>query len=281
MAGKRKRKAVSHALHSELTEYSSLLRALSTSDTLDLARRLTEPPPPTKRKKRTAKSALGNLQLEAPPEEYQGPLAEGEETQPPTAGSSQLPPEEPEGEQQRVRKRDTWTRWPLLPTDLHVPEWGLDDEIEPLVRQCLRNNPHPTDEDGEPDDTPSWLPHLTESASVFLSSVFALLSHHTPARPQSMQDRLNPIDWKMVLDILGTCGDVDATVITTVKARMEAIYGPYDSPAIGRLQTRAEAKSRAAAAFDEADDALFVAPRPTKRQPKRVLEEVESDDLDG
>ncbi|KAJ7855116.1 hypothetical protein B0H14DRAFT_742213 [Mycena olivaceomarginata] len=265
MAGKRKRKAVSHALHSELTEYSSLLRALSTNDTLDLARRLTEPAPPKKRKKQTAKSAVDS-QLEGPREESQGPIAAGEETRPPTPGSSRLPPEEPEGEQQRVRKRDTWTRWPLLPTDIHVPEWGLDDEIEPLVRQCLRNNPHPTDEDGEPDDTPSWLPHLTESASVFLSSVFALLSHHTPARPQSMQDRLNPIDWKMVLDILGTCGDVDATVITTVKARMEAIYGPYDSPAIGRLQTRAEAKSRAAAAFDEADDALFVAPRPTKRR---------------
>jgi hypothetical protein len=31
-----------------------------------------------------------------------------------------------------------------------------------------------------------------------------------------MQDRLNPIDWKMVLDILGTCGDVDATCVFRV-----------------------------------------------------------------
>ena len=40
-----KRRWIPAALHAELTEYSSLLRALRTSDTLDLASHLIQPPP--------------------------------------------------------------------------------------------------------------------------------------------------------------------------------------------------------------------------------------------
>ncbi|KAF7343423.1 hypothetical protein MVEN_01774900 [Mycena venus] len=289
MAGKRRK--VPHALHSELSEYSSLLRALSTNDTLDVAKRLTESKP-RKRKKRTEEESDGAAENEgtAAPSKKRRKRTEdapvdAESTQNEAAGSSQLPEEEPNGDKpKRVRKRDGWTRWPLLVTDLRVPEFGLDEEIEALVRHCLRNNnPHPTDEDGDSDpedDAPAWLPHLTQSSSAFLSSLFALLAHHTPARPQVMQDRLNAIDWRMVLDILATCGSVDADVINTVKTRMEAIYGPYDGPAPTRLEARAVAKSRTDAALDEADDAMFVAVRPSKRLPKRVLEDVDSDALD-
>ncbi|KAJ7253054.1 hypothetical protein B0H12DRAFT_1117208 [Mycena haematopus] len=299
--GKRKLQQVPKALHSELSEYSSLLRALSTNDTFDVARRLTEPGPPTKRRKRAREESVEVAENEetlntdeegsllAVPQRKRRQRTEKSpvdaDTEDVAEPSSQPPEEKP---QERVRKRDTWTRWPLLVGDLRAPEWGLEDEIEPLVRQCLRNNLHPSHEDGEDvasedasEDAPLWLPHLTHSASAFLSSLFALLAHHTPARPQSMQDRLNPIDWKMVLDIIASCGDVDATVINNVQTRMEAIYGPYNSPAIARLEARAAAKTRAAAAFDEADEALFFAARPKKRQAKRVLEEVDSDDLDG
>ncbi|KAF8208217.1 hypothetical protein K438DRAFT_2013015 [Mycena galopus ATCC 62051] len=340
MPGKRKLQKVPQALHSELSEYSSLLRALSTNDAFDVARRLTEPRPSKKRKKRTqeesAEEDTGNADEGAsrpvapPPKKQRKPTAEsageedtvnadegtsrkrtaenpldaaeGEGIHEVAAESSQPPEEEPQG---RTRKRDTWTRWPLLVTDLSVPEWGLEDEIEPLMRQCLRNNPHPTAEDdassGEEfgsEDAPSWLPHLTQSSSAFLSSMFALLAHHTPPRPQSMQDRLNPIDWKMVLDILSACGSVDKSVINNVKTRMEAIYGLDDSPgwsnslpsncgaegktypAISRLETRAAIKARTSAALDEAYDALFLVARPTKRPPKHILEEVDSDGLD-
>ncbi|KAF7366695.1 hypothetical protein MSAN_00927600 [Mycena sanguinolenta] len=313
MPGKRKLQKVPQALYSELSEYSSLLRALSTNDSFDFARRLTEPGPSAKRRKATQESQEEGRenedtlntdeegsQLEAPPRKRRRQIIEDS----PAPETSPAPPgieedaDVPEGNSQpqpreekprgRVRKRDTWTRWPLLVKDLRVPEWGLQDEIGALVRQCLRNNPHSSDEDEDgvssedvaSADAPSWLPHLTQSASGFLSSLFALLAHHTPARPQSMQDRLNPLDWKMVLDIVASCGDVDSTVINNVKTRMEAIYGPHDSPAIARLEVRAATKARAAATFDEADDALFLSTRPRKRQPKRVLEEMDSDDLD-
>ncbi|KAJ6463909.1 hypothetical protein C8R45DRAFT_1220030 [Mycena sanguinolenta] len=313
---KRKLQKVPQALHSELSEYSSLLRALSTNDSFDFARRLTEPGPSSKRRRRTEEEESAEegenehtvnqedeeeSQLGSPPRKRRrriiedspaletSPAPPGVEEDADAAEGSSPTREEKQKPQERVRKRDTWTRWPLLVTDLRVPEWGLEDEIEALVRQCLRNNPHPTDEDDEgetgedvaPEDAPMWLPHLTQSASAFLSSLFALLAHHTPARPQSMQDRLNPLDWKMVLDIVASCGNVDSTVINNVKTRMEAIYGPYDSPAIARLEIRAATKARVAVAFDEADDALFLPARPKKRQPKRVLEDVDSDDLDG
>ncbi|KAF7343421.1 hypothetical protein MVEN_01774700 [Mycena venus] len=165
-----------------------------------------------------------------------------------------------------------------------VPESGLDEAIEALVRHCLRsnNNPRPTDEDADADpedDASAWLPHLTQSSSAFLSSLFALLAHHTPARPQVMQDRLNAIDWRVVLDILVACGSVDTECVLFYSEHF-AIYSPYNDPAPTRLEARAAAKSRTDAALDEADDTIFVAVRPSKRLPKRVLGDVDSDTLD-
>ncbi|KAJ7216653.1 hypothetical protein GGX14DRAFT_696376 [Mycena pura] len=252
MAGKRKLKRVPHALHSELSEYASLLRALRANDTLDVAKHITRaPPPPTKRHKPQPSS--GDIVVPVPPATDVG---EGSSTlvgtEPPKPKSTDPPKPKP--------TRDTWTRWPLLAADVHVPEWGLDDEIAALVRQCLQTTA--ADEDVDDAEPPSYLPHLTHSASAFLSSVLALLAHHTPARPQSMQNRLNPINWKTVLDVVASCGDVDAATIASVQARMEVIYGPYESPAMSRLKARAAAKSRTAAALQEADDALMMLVRP-------------------
>jgi hypothetical protein len=196
-----KRKQVAAGLHSELSEYSSLLRTLHTNDTLDLTKHITLPPPTeTRRNAKRARSDVdeGSSSVDEPKEE---------------------PPKQPKN-----RKRDTWTRWPLLVNDVYVPEWGLEDEIGVLVRLCQRNNPHPAFPDSEEpnptppdaDEPPYFLPHLTQSASNFLSSILALIALHTPARPQSMQDRINPIGWQTVLEILGACGDsgtIDATYV--------------------------------------------------------------------
>ncbi|KAJ7130257.1 hypothetical protein C8R44DRAFT_63224 [Mycena epipterygia] len=189
-----KRKRVPAALHSELSEYSSLLRALHTNDTLDVAKDITNPP---KRQK-------------------PGPRAEGSSNEPPADPQSDA--EQPK--RKHTRKRDTWTRWPLLVTDIKVPEWGLEDEIEALMRLCLRNNPHlAVEETLDAGDTPPSLPHLAQSASNFLSSILALIALHTPARPQSMQDRLNPIGWQAVLDVLGSCGDPATVDAECVRSR--------------------------------------------------------------
>ncbi|KAJ7151437.1 hypothetical protein C8R43DRAFT_489091 [Mycena crocata] len=297
-----KRKRVSSALEFELSEYSSLLRALHTSDTLDLAKHITLAPPPPKKKRKSA------------------PVPDVEEQ-----GSSSAAPKA-----KRPRKRDTWTRWPLLVKDVHVPEWGLQDEIETLVRACLRNNRnlHPAldeeedaqeeadvdgeedgdvdeeeaadvddvedadvddeedaDVDDEEDDAPSFLPHVTQSASNFLSSILALLAHHTPPRVQSLQNRLNPLDWQNVVNILAACDlpTVDATMINTVKTRMEAIYGPFESDAVERAELHRS--KRASTALDEADDAMLTFHHSPKRQPMRrepvVPDDIDSDDLDS
>ncbi|KAJ6591027.1 hypothetical protein DFH09DRAFT_1138358 [Mycena vulgaris] len=274
-----KRKRVPPALHAELSEYSSLLRALRTNDTLDVTKHIVLPPhrKPSKSKGGEASSsALDDLEP-AP------------DAQPDDKPVEDVPPEEV-GPQPRKRKRDTWTRWPLLVKDVHVPEWGLEDEVEALMRVCLREHPRPavleSADAEEPDEAPPSLPHLTQSASNFLSSILALIALHTPARSQSMQDRLNIIGWQNVLEIVAASGDkalVDANMMTSVKARMEAIYTPYKSDIVDRVTTRV-VKSRAAAGLDRAEDAIFVMARPNrppKRQEMAIEEDVDSDDLDG
>ncbi|KAK7042448.1 hypothetical protein R3P38DRAFT_3309742 [Favolaschia claudopus] len=273
---KQKRKYVPNALHSELSEYSSLLRALETSDHLDVAKRLTEPPPNKKQKVNKIKesqradlpgdedfrSGAGNSSPLAPPFNQ---TREEEDVEYFGVGTLNSQDETAPYQEERTRKRVAWTLWPLLAKDLSVPEWGLQDEIDAIVRQCSQNNytSAAADDDGdleEVGEAPTWLPHLTVSASTFLSSLFALLAHHTPARPQSAQDRLNPINWKMVLDILGSCGHVDAELLSNVRRRMEAIYGPYEGHGLDRLEIRATAKSRPTVLIDAADDALLTAP---------------------
>ncbi|KAJ7704376.1 hypothetical protein B0H17DRAFT_1002960 [Mycena rosella] len=284
-----KRKRVPAALHSELSEYNSLLRVLRTNDTLDLTKHITLSPP--RRPRHTAQAS--SSKPDAPQVDEQD---DGDDDEPPAKRG-------------RPRKRDTWTRWPLLVNDVHVPEWGLEDEIGALVTLCLRNNPPKIpqyaksaqvedgdegDADEDDEDPPPILPHLAQSASAFLASILALLALHTPARPQSMQNRLKPIGWQTVLDVLASCAEpahpnslIDPAMISNVKTRMEAIYGPCESHA--PLRAALKYTSHAAARLEEADVALFSCAQPTRRQPKQrsekrapvVEEDVDSDDLDG
>ncbi|KAJ7291247.1 hypothetical protein C8J57DRAFT_1211736 [Mycena rebaudengoi] len=263
-----KRKRVPQALHSELSEYASLLRALRTNDTLDVAKHITLPPPPKEKRK---------------PRKTKTPAVDAGGSVPSAQPASPASPAPQRSPRKHAKKRDTWTRWPLLVEDVHVPEWGFDDEIEALTRSILHNNPHPPlplpgPASPEADDAPPYLPALAHAASNFLSSVLALVAHHTPARPQSMQDRLNPIGWQMVLDIVSCDPAFDETMLNNVKARMEAIYGPYETPAIERAKT--------AALMDDLDKRLLAfPPEPGRRQMKRKKvseeEEVHSDDLDS
>lgn len=140
-----KRPKVPAALHSEFTEYSSLLRALRTSNTLDLASQLTAPVPTTTRNSLHEDDGASDPSL-ADEGESERPLTE-------TVTNSQ---DHPEGSQQpedpavrEVRRdakrkarnskapRDTWTRWPLLAGDVYVPEWSLEDEVRSIAAQAL------------------------------------------------------------------------------------------------------------------------------------------------
>ena len=164
------------ALHSELTEYASLLRALRTRDAMDLTTHLTKPSPFT-----------------PPP------------------------------------KRDQWTRWPLPLEDVPIPEWTLEDEVAVIASRVIKSRPAPTfpvfegplehddpshtdyvmntEFDEDDPDYPFYVPYLTSITASLLSTIFSLLAKHIPARPASMQNRIEPLNWRSVIDVLVNCDD--------------------------------------------------------------------------
>lgn len=165
------KRRVPAALHFELTEYASLLRALRTREAMDLTAHLTKPSPST------------------------------------------------------GRKRDNWTRWPLLLQDVPIPEWTLEDEVAVIASRVIKaptfpvsqgplehDDPSHTDYvmntqcDEDDPDHPVYVPHLTSIIASLLSTVFSLLARHTPARPASMQNRIEPLNWRSVIDVIVGCG---------------------------------------------------------------------------
>ncbi|CAK5278113.1 unnamed protein product, partial [Mycena citricolor] len=300
MSGKRKR--VPRALHAELSEYSSLIRTLHTHDTLDLAKHITLPAPQPTSRRRSPRTLTSSppLSLDAgvvvgadndrdDDSDYRDEEEEEEERRlrvhqkdrrTPSEGSVGPPRSDPvasddgdfqEGSSKDTlpSKADTWTRWPLLMSSVHIPEWSFEEEIAAIARRVLENGKsdappdgvgaeddeeqvdEDTDEDGE---IPSYIAH---SASAFLSSILALLAHHSPSRGETLQNRLQPLRWQNVLDIVASCTDVDPEVIDNVKARMEVVYGPHDSPALARLETRAKYKARLRRTMEQAEHDLL------------------------
>jgi len=59
-------------------------------------------------------------------------------------------------------------------------------------------------EEDDPDH-PFYVPYLTSMTAALLSTIFSLLAKHTPARPASMQNRIEPLNWRSVIDVLATC----------------------------------------------------------------------------
>ncbi|RDB23731.1 hypothetical protein Hypma_009460 [Hypsizygus marmoreus] len=317
-----KRKLVPAALHSELTEYSSLIRALRTSNTLDVTSHITKLPEEVPRQLDDDDDELNSNdddeESEQGEEEIQQDLDSNDDFETPTIPPSTAcdsrdisphlsSPPSPSGgptrKRKRIlssspppRKRDTWTRWPLLIGDVHVPEWTLEDEIGLLAADTLKRRPHPPlpivgshaddsasdeDEDEDEDDQygdPSvYLPHLTNVASNHLSTILALLVAHTPNRPHAQQNRIEPMGWRAVLDVLSACGDpsvADPTMINSVKTRMEALYGPATTAATDesasevlaahRIQCSISAKEKLKAQITRPMESLLSLPTPPK-----------------
>ncbi|KAI0827391.1 hypothetical protein BC628DRAFT_1418494 [Trametes gibbosa] len=250
------RPKVPTALHSELIEYSSLLRALRTSSTLDLVQHLAEPPPAT------LHSSLDLDDVSLPDEDHQ----EGGEDPPLTESvshgltsevgspiqshvSSQTRKQLPSG---KTRGRDTWTRWPLLSGDVHVPEWSLQDEVLHTAQEAMVSlkmtvkakaeasdgGPDPQhgtetasvlsdEEDGEISALPPVaLRAMTADSAAFLARILALLAAHVPNAGKSMQNRLHPINWETVIDIACTHGVISPGMAESVRDRMTRIYAP-------------------------------------------------------
>ena len=236
-----KRTRVPAALHAELTEYSSLLRALRTSDTLDLVSQLAQPPPPPV----FQASSTDNVSLT---DDDGGDEGEGEDEEvvnesphTETASHDAFPDiasspvsrgddltRQPTFDKRKGKQRDTWTRWPLLAGDVHVPEWGLLDEVKHVAEHVLAvTDPNeqvvnekgvevavdqadelsgasaalvPSHKDGAA-LTELGLNALTADSAAFLTRILALLAAHVPAAEKSMQNRITPINWETVVDV--------------------------------------------------------------------------------
>lgn len=179
--GKGKRKAVPTALRSELEEYSFLLRALRTNDTLDLSSQLIR--------------AAGSSQASEDGDVHDRSFT-------PAIGGS--------GSDLYSRKpKDIWTRWPLLIQDVPIPEWSLQDEVERLANKFLEPPGDPDEETEEEPIDSTTVKHLTLETTEHLSRLFAIIAAHVPVVTESMQNRLRPLNWENVLAIVGASGLVD------------------------------------------------------------------------
>jgi len=262
-----KRKRVPAALHSELTEYSSLLRALRTNDTLDVVSHLTKPRHIVPTYDEDLLDSDEDLESVSEPPVLSEPDVI-HATDPSTSTNTDTARSKPRAEKRkrktstnaainRTHKRDTWTRWPLLSEDVHVPEWGLEDEIGLLASHAIKCHPPPStsnpqlgihpcpdshppepdievESDGYSDsDPPSYLPALTLQVSNHLSQILALLVAHTFPREKSLQNRIEPIGWETVLDVLGS----ESGLVDDKSVSMYILYdSDNDVIMIGSLQ---------------------------------------------
>ena len=221
MGKQKKRKIVPTALHSEISEYASLLRVLRTADTLDITTQLTRlnsPSPPrhatsvneeeTGQRETSTLSHVDRTGISSSSVEGHG--------RPSALDASILP----------RMSRNTWTRWPLLAEDLHIPEWGFEDEVHSLARKVLlsdfsTSNRPPADTFSEFRDIdstvlsedqieallpPSSLRILADVSSSHLEHILSALASYSPLVDKSTQHRRHPITWQSVLNIVSSTG---------------------------------------------------------------------------
>lgn len=155
----------------------------------------------------------------------------------------------------KAKARDTWTRWPLLAGDVHVPEWGLEDEVKLFAtthlcsmssasdhgHQPLVNDEDDVEDTGLPSST---INVLTSESADHLSRILALLAAHVPPGEKIMQNRVRPLGWEAVLDVVGASGLVDANIVQNVQRRLQTVYGPTSSNVVDRVQTTSSVEMR-------------------------------------
>ncbi|KAF8497584.1 hypothetical protein F5888DRAFT_1699227 [Russula emetica] len=230
MRKQKKRKTVPAALHSEISEYASLLRALRATDTLDITTQLTRLDSPSSPRHAASVNEEETGQREASTLSHVMAV--------PSALDASILPR---------MSRNTWTRWPLPAEDLHIPEWGFEDEVHSLAKKALlfdfsTSNRLPADtasasrgvdpnvlsEDQiEALLPPSSLRTLADVSSSHLEHILSALASYSPPVDKSTQHRRHPISWESVLNIVSAAGLVDGNVVRNVKSRLEVIYGSH------------------------------------------------------
>ncbi|KAJ3863835.1 hypothetical protein EV359DRAFT_42295 [Lentinula novae-zelandiae] len=189
---KSQRKRIPAALHSELTEYSSLLRSLRTNDTLDVTSQLTR----YFNHKGKEKAQISDDTYDDDDSEC---INDGDRKR--ASRPQSLASEDIMTTKAKTSTHETWTRWPLLAQDVPFPEWTLQDEVAHITAFLLRDtSSSPSDVDSDPNSSNSSLiSTLTLSSSRYLDSILASLAAIIPKRSVSMINRLAPAGWQSVL----------------------------------------------------------------------------------
>ncbi|KAL1728353.1 hypothetical protein EV714DRAFT_285841 [Schizophyllum commune] len=142
-----RRQVVPASLHSELTEYSSLIRALHTNSTLDVTSHLL--PSTWKGKERATDYEDVDNDSE---DEYVAPRTRSASRlsfERPSSAPLAFPSSPPSRSRSRSSAakrrapRESWTRWPLPQGDIYVPEWTWEDEVAAIASQLLTQSRPP------------------------------------------------------------------------------------------------------------------------------------------
>ncbi|KAI5833423.1 hypothetical protein K523DRAFT_369887 [Schizophyllum commune Tattone D] len=142
-----RRQVVPASLHSELTEYSSLIRALHTSSTLDVTSHLLPSAWKGKERATNYEDDEGDSEDEyvAPRTRSASRLSFERPSSAPLAFPSS-PPSRSRSRSSAAKRRaprESWTRWPLPQGDNYVPEWTWEDEVAAVASQLLTQSRPP------------------------------------------------------------------------------------------------------------------------------------------
>jgi hypothetical protein len=290
-------KRVPAKLHHELVEYASLLRALRVRDTQDVTKHLTKANP-FKLQPQDIDAELNSSDDLDDDEEgaeddlassaHHGPSPSVSLSRASSSGPSSAKSAKAKGKQKAVdpgvgkqRRRDHWTRWPVRVDDVLKPEWSLEDEVAVVVAQVMKGRsfpafPVPVSDSADADDDdvvfpardfkfdeedpdyPFYVPYIAANVADYLAHILGALASLVPARAASMQNRIEPLGWRTVIDVVVACAPpefanpkcvgsssrrvvggnrVVCRVVENVIKRMEALYGPSILPLEGEKST--------------------------------------------
>ncbi|KAF8171299.1 hypothetical protein BJ912DRAFT_1047579 [Pholiota molesta] len=277
-------KRVPAKLHHELVEYASLLRALRVRDTQDVTKHLTKANP-FKLQPQDIDAELNSeddLDEEEPEDDlassaHHGPSPSVSLSRASSSGPSSAKSAKAKGKQKAVdpgvgkqRRRDHWTRWPVRVDDVLKPEWSLEDEVAVVVAQVMKGRSAPAfpvpisdsadaddddvvfparnfEFDEEDPDYPFYVPYIAANVADYLAHILGALASLVPARAASMQNRIEPLGWRTVIDVVVACAPpefANPKVVENVIKRMEALYGPSILPLEGEKSTSFRAVER-------------------------------------
>jgi len=203
----KERKRIPAALHSELNEYSSLLRVLWTEDTQDVATQLA---------RHTGNAPIGKATSEE--DLYEDDVGLSDSDIPVDSSATKDSGSQPHPKKRRKQQLDTetavkrrkmrlhslWVRWPIPLEDTPVPEWDFPDQMRLVLQIWLTQQPLrvPLAFDAHTPQIPPIVGRLSESSEWVLSSLLGTITSLMPRRALSAQNRIDVCSWQNVLAML-------------------------------------------------------------------------------